>query len=114
MPISKPHSTLGASNKNSCIKLAVYLEKENNDLDKKLKPNHTIQELAYIEGRKQYFFSHSKQNISTNDVIEAIDSNIKKLGKNDSKYFAPTISFSQQELEHIVSLSSERTDINDV
>ena len=34
MPISKPHSTLGASNTSSCIDLAMHLEKENNELDK--------------------------------------------------------------------------------
>ena len=29
MPISKPHSSLGADNKGSCSNLALYLEKEN-------------------------------------------------------------------------------------
>ena len=32
MPISKPHSTLGADNKGSCSNLAIYLEKENEEL----------------------------------------------------------------------------------
>ena len=37
MPISKPHSTLGADNKGSCSNLAIYLEKENEELDKLFK-----------------------------------------------------------------------------
>jgi hypothetical protein len=33
MPISKPHSSLGADNKGSCSNLALYLEKRNEYLD---------------------------------------------------------------------------------
>jgi hypothetical protein len=33
MPISKPHSSLGADNKGSCSNLALYLRKENEYLD---------------------------------------------------------------------------------
>ena len=36
MPISKPHSTLGADNKGSCSNLAIYLEKENKSLTSQL------------------------------------------------------------------------------
>lgn len=114
MPISKPHSTLGASNTSSCVDLAIYLEKENNDLDKLLLKSKTIQQKRAIESRKQFFFSHSKNNISTNQVISSIDNNIKKLGKKDAKYFAPTINFSQQELIHILQVITGKKKIKDV
>ena len=60
MPISKPHSTLGASNTSSCIDLAMYLEKENNDLDKLLQKTKSIEGKRNIENRKQFFFNHSE------------------------------------------------------
>ncbi|WP_272023614.1 DUF5712 family protein [Olleya namhaensis] len=108
MPISKPHSTLGATNKDSCIDLAMYLEKENKDLDTLLSKTKQLEEIRNIESRKQLFFSHSKINISTNDVVYAIDNNKKKLSKTDAKYFAPTINFSQQELNHILTSVTEK------
>lgn len=114
MPISKPHSTLGASNTESCSALAMYLEKENRELDKLLKEKKSLEEKRAIESRKQYFFSHSKKNISTNEVIYSIDNNKKKLGKKDAKYFAPTINFSQQELKHLIKKSTENKEIDDV
>ena len=67
-----------------------------------------------IENRKQFFFSHSKKNISTNEVIYSIDNNIKKLSKKDAKYFAPTISFSKQELNHIIKSVTNNKEINDI
>ena len=57
MPISKPHSTLGATNTSSCIDLAIYLEKENNELDKLLKKATSINVARMIENRKQFFFT---------------------------------------------------------
>ena len=114
MPISKPHSTLGATNTSSCIDLAMYLEKENNDLDKLLKKANSTEEAREIENRKQFFFSHSKNNISTNEVISSIDKNIKKLGKKDAKYFAPTINFSQQELKHIIQSVTDKKEVENV
>ena len=114
MPISKPHSTLGATNTSSCIDLAMYLEKENNDLDKLLQKTNSIDKKREIESRKQFFFSHSKNNISTNEVISGIDKNIKKLGKKDAKYFAPTINFSQQELKHIIQSVTDKKEVKNV
>lgn len=114
MPISKPHSTLGAKNTGSCIDLAMYLEKENKELDKLINRTKTVDENRNIENRKQFFFSHSKINISTNEVISSIDNNIKKLGKKDVKYFAPTISFSQQELNHIIKSIVGDKEVKDV
>ena len=114
MPISKPHSTLGATNTSSCIDLAMYLEKENNDLNKLLQKTNSISKKREIESRKQFFFSHSKNNISTNEVISSIDNNIKKLGKKDAKYFAPTISFSQNELKHIIQSVTDKKEVKNV
>jgi len=114
MPISKPHSTLGATNTSSCVDLAMYLEKENNDLDKLFQKAKTIEQKRVIESRKQFFFTHSTYNISTNQVISTIDSNINKLGKKDAKYFAPTINFSQQELKHILQLITDKKEVKDV
>ncbi|AUC84914.1 hypothetical protein CW731_06235 [Polaribacter sp. ALD11] len=114
MPISKPHSTLGATNTSSCIDLAMYLEKENNDLDKLLQKTNSISKKREIESRKQFFFSHSKNNISTNEVISNIDSNIKKLGKTDAKYFAPTINFSPQELKYMLQIVSNRKEVKNI
>lgn len=108
MPISKPHSTLGATNTGSCIDLAMYLEKENKDLDRLLSKTKQQAEIQNIESRKQLFFSHSKTNISTNDVVYAIDNNKKKLTKTDAKYFAPTINFSTQELNHILKTITKK------
>ncbi|MBW2961955.1 DUF5712 family protein [Mesonia aestuariivivens] len=114
MPISKPHSTLGAGNMGSCSKLAVYLEKENKDLDKLLQTKTSLKDQRNIENRKQSFFSHSEKAISTNEVISSIDNNIKKLGRNDSKYFAPTISFSQKELDFIFDTVTNGEEVKDV
>ena len=114
MPISKPHSTLGATNTSSCIDLAMYLEKENNDLDKLLQKTNSIDKKREIESKKQFFFSHSKSNISANEVISSIDNNIKKLGKKDAKYFAPTISFSQQELKQVIQSVTDKKEVKNV
>lgn len=99
MPISKPHSTLGASNTGSSYSLVMYLEKENIELEKKV-------DWKEFQVKKESFFNHQKNHFTAIDVIDKIDSNKKKLGKKDAKYFAPTISFSQKELEHISILAS--------
>lgn len=114
MPISKPHSALEAENTGSCSKLAFYLEKENKDLDKFSEKAKDDSERRNIESIKQYFFNHTEDNISTNDVIFAIDKNKKKLSKTDAKYFAPTINFSQQELKHILRSVTQKNDIEDI
>ncbi|MDQ6528923.1 DUF5712 family protein [Flavobacterium sp. LHD-85] len=114
MPISKPHSTLGADNKGSCSNLAIYLEKENEELDKIIKKSSSLNEITQLENRKQGFFTASKVNISTIDVISAIDNNKRKLGANDAKYFAPTISFSENELSHIAFLATGKREVTSV
>ena len=114
MPISKPHSTLGADNKGSCSNLAIYLEKENEELDKIIKKSSSLDEITQLESRKQGFFTASEVNVSTIDVISAIDNNKRKLGANDAKYFAPTISFSENELSHIAFLATGKRDITSI
>jgi hypothetical protein len=73
----------GASNKDSCKKLAIYLEKENEG-----KP----------ESCERHFFSHFENDLRVEEVVDSIDTNIKKLGKNDSKYFLMNICPSAKEL----------------
>lgn len=81
MPITNPHSIdIKSNNKGSCFDLANYLDKE-------------------IENK---FFNHTEIDIKTYDVVQKIDTNISKLGKNDDKFFAPTINFSDKELKHIL------------
>lgn len=114
MPISKPHSTLGAGNTGSCSALVNYLDKENRELEKLINKHNSLQEIRDFQNRRQDFFNHDKSDIGLLEVIDGIDRNKRKLGKNDSKYFAPTISFSQKELKHLISLSTEKTEINHV
>ena len=114
MPISKPHSTLGADNKGSCTNLVLYLDKENQDIDILIGKRSTIEEFAQLQGRKQQFFNHNRMDVSCIEVIDTIDNNKKKLGKKDAKYFAPTISFSQTELAHISFKATGRNDINSI
>ena len=114
MPISKPHSTLGADNKGSCSNLAIYLEKENEELDKLIKKSSSMNEIFQLENRKQGFFTASEINISTIDVINSIDNNKRKLGANDAKYFAPTISFSEIELNHIAFLATGKKEVTSI
>jgi len=114
MPISKPHSTLGAGNTGSCSALVNYLDKENRELEKLINKHNSLQEIRDFQNRRQDFFNHDKSDIGLLEVIEGIDRNKRKLGKNDSKYFAPTISFSQKELKYLISLSTEKTEIDGV
>jgi len=114
MPISKPHSTLGAKNTGSCTLLVNYLDKENQELEATINTKNSLKEITLLENRKQDFFNHRKDDISPIEVIDSIDHNIKKLGKTDAKYFAPTISFSQAELKHVISLATEKKKIDNV
>ncbi len=114
MPISKPHSALGADNKGSCSSLALYLEKENQDLDKLIKHASSTNQIFDLESRKQGFFSALETNVSTIDVISTIDNNKRKLGANDAKYFAPTISFSENELSHIAFLATGKKEVTSI
>lgn len=79
---------LSDSQKGSCSGLVEYLEKED-----------AKQEAKGIE--KEYFFSHFKNDVPGTEVQKAIDSNIRKLGKEDYKYYTFVISPSKEELKHI-------------
>ncbi|MDT0295178.1 DUF5712 family protein [Mesonia ostreae] len=114
MPISKPHSTLGAKNTGSCSLLANYLDKENIELEAIINKQNSLSEINQFQDRKQDFFNSKRMDISLIEVINGIDKNKKKLGKIDAKYYSPTISFSQSELNHLILLATEKKEINDV
>ena len=107
MPISKPHSSMGGGNKGSSAQLVNYLDKENIEIEKNAiqAPNRSIE--VETRSRQQYFFNHKSDAISQIKAREAIDNNIAKLGKKDAKFYAPTISFSKNELKHISSIATE-------
>ena len=94
--------------------MAIYLEKENEELDKLIKKASSMSEISQLENRKQGFFTASEINISTIDVINSIDNNKRKLGANDAKYFAPTISFSENELSHIAFLATGKKEVTSI
>lgn len=114
MPISKPHSTLGAENTGSCSSLANYLDKENRELELLINKENSLKEINQFQNRKQDFFNHNRTDIGLVEVIDSIDNNRRKLGKKDAKYYAPTISFSQAELKHLVSLATDKKEVTDV
>ncbi|GAB1858323.1 hypothetical protein MHTCC0001_31600 [Flavobacteriaceae bacterium MHTCC 0001] len=114
MPISKPHSAFASDNKGSCSALADYLEKENKKLERMSKQSKTKAQAMMYQSRKQQFFSHDSSHIGYMEVVEKIDSNKKRLGKKDAKFYAPTISFSQKELQHLGKLATDGRTINNV
>lgn len=79
---------LSDEQKGSCAGLVEYLEKEDVKLEAK-----------GIE--KEYFFNHFRNDVPGTEVQKAIDSNIRKLGKEDYKYYTFVISPSKDELRHI-------------
>ena len=83
-------------NKGSCIALATYLEKENMENEfKKLKKNE-------LPEKKTGFFSHDRDGIDKDEVVETIDNNKKALGKNDAKFYSVTIAPTENEQKHIL------------
>jgi hypothetical protein len=79
---------LSDAQKGSCGGLIEYLEKED-----------AKQESKGLE--KEYFFSHSRETVPGTEVQQLIDKNIRKLGKEDYKYYTFVISPSKEELKHI-------------
>lgn len=73
-------------NSGSCGGYVNYLEKENENK---------------LEHEKENFFSHDRDNVKGFEVIESIDNNRKKLGKDEAKFYSVTLSPSQDELKHI-------------
>lgn len=86
MPYTNIENSGKGSNKGSCRTLVNYLCKEN-------------------EGKsllhQEHFFSCEKAHVNRLEVTKAIDTNIAKLGRADSKFFMLTLNFSQSELGHI-------------
>ena len=111
MPISKPHSSAGGGNKGSSALLVNYLDKENQELEKKAMQAPNRNKEVEIRNRQQHFFGHKTDAVSQTKVRDDLDRNIRKLGKNDAKYYAPTISFSKEELKHISSMATGGRDI---
>jgi len=84
-------SSKNDGNKGSCRNLVYYLEKEN-------RAESRGDEMKYPA---QSFFSHIQDHVPAEQVIHCIDSNTKKLGKDDSKFFEIYISPSEAELDKI-------------
>lgn len=86
MPFTNIENSGKGSNKGSCKALVNYLCKEN-------------------EGKalndQEHFFSCAQDNVNRAQVINSIDSNVRKLGKTDSKFFMLTLNFSEKEIRHL-------------
>ena len=97
MPYAKISKPPAHANKNagSSGDLANYLEKENIGL-----------ELS----EKEFFFNQSDSNILVDEVVSGIDKNVKGLKKNETKFYEMSVSFSQNEIDHVKSLNPEVSD----
>lgn len=93
MPYAKISRPPAHANKNtgSSGDLAEYLEKEN--IGKDLNDH-------------ELFFNHTDNNIFVDEVVFAIDNNRKGLKDNETKFYEMSISFSQKEMAHINSITS--------
>ncbi|WP_438424873.1 DUF5712 family protein [Aquimarina macrocephali] len=83
-------------NKGSSTAFANYLEKEDLAMERE----------AFDKGElpmpRAGFFSQENDGIMRNDVIQAIDTNKKGLGRNASKFYGISIAPSQKEQQHIL------------
>ena len=86
MPFINIENSGKGNNKGSCRALVNYLCKENEG-----KP----------ATEKEHFFSYSETQINRLAVTRSIDSNVRKLGKSDSKFFMLTLNFSEKEIAHV-------------
>lgn len=77
-----PAEDVQAGNKGSCTDLARYLEKE--------------------AGQGHRFFSHTENEVSTEEVIISIDHNKKGLKSDDAKFFMLSLNPSESEQRHII------------
>jgi hypothetical protein len=50
---------------------------------------------------KEFFFNENSQSIPSYEVVAAIDSNKKGLGRNDAKFYTGSLNFSEEELQFI-------------
>ena len=91
----KAHKSQG-KNSGSCATLAEYLEKE-----------------AQEEGKEDTkFFSNDKGSFEKDDVVMAIDQNVKGIAKNEDKFYMLSINPSHHEIEHLIGRS--RKDYSDL
>jgi hypothetical protein len=72
-----------ADNKGSSSGLVHYLDKENR-MDKEIRP--------------ELWFNQERHSIQSYETMQAIDTNVAKLGRADSKFFLINISPSQKEI----------------
>lgn len=86
MPVVNVENSGKGRNKGSCQLLVNYLEKENEGKE---------------FDQKEHFFTHNEAMVSPGKVQYDIDHNIKKLGRDDSKFFMVTLNFSQKELKYL-------------
>ena len=93
-------SSKNEGNKGSCRNLVYYLEKENRAESRGEEINHPA----------EAFFSHTQDHVPAEQVIHSIDTNVKKLGKNDSKFFEVYVSPSEAELDKIGNDSAKLRD----
>ena len=82
-------------NKGSCGTLVQYLEKENS-----LTNQHSV-------NHSEFWFNGTRDDIKAFGVRTAIDNNVFKLGKNDSKFFLINISPSKKEIAHLIETYGE-------
>ena len=80
------HGKTTFSNTGSCSNLAEYLNKENEKLPL---------------DKREMFFNHIDNELSSNAVIMMIDNNIKGIAKNRTKFHSIVIAPDQHELKHI-------------
>ena len=84
------------ANTGSCVAAAMYCEHERKELmDKGLKP--------------EAFFHQYSDFVSTNEVIDRIDNNKKKLCKKDAKFYVITVNPSAEEQRKMGDTIEERT-----
>ena len=84
--VHHPKKNAGENNKGSSSNLFNYLNKEDEEKD---------------VFEKAGFFNQDQEGINKLEAIKNIDSNKKKLGKNDYKFYMLTINPTQNELKHL-------------
>lgn len=97
-------------NKGSSSALTNYLEKEDLEAEQKAFENGEIPE------QRKGFFNNEKNGITKEEVIDRIDNNKKKLGRDDAKFYSVTFSLSEKEQKHILKniTDKEISNINEL
>ncbi|WP_435315384.1 DUF5712 family protein [Cellulophaga fucicola] len=90
-------------NKGSSYALATYLEKYDVEKEK-----NSLEQGKLPEARSG-FFDHTNDNLTKSEVVNAIDTNKKGLGKKDCKFYALTIAPSSEELKHIIKNITQKS-----